>query len=181
MWLFRFASAELEEEDKDEDDEEVEGEEGRGKQNRNEKKARKAILKMGMKPVPGVNRIMVKKNKSTLFIITKPDVYKAAGSDTYVIFGEARMDDSGAQQQQAAAEQFRAAASDRATAAASRVGAGPAADAGDDAEGSVDETGLEAKDIELVMSQANVSRGKAVGALKRNEGDIVNAIMELTT
>ena len=41
----------------------------------------------------------------------------------------------------------------------------------------IDETGIEAKDIELVMSQANVSRGKAVRALKNNQNDIVNAIM----
>ena len=48
----------------------------------------------------------------------------------------------------------------------------------DDAE--VDETGLEAKDIELVMTQAAVSRSKAVTALKAADGDIVSAIMELT-
>lgn len=41
----------------------------------------------------------------------------------------------------------------------------------------VDETGIESKDIELVMSQANVSRTKAVKALKNNQNDIVNAIM----
>jgi len=35
-------------------------------------------------------------------------------------------------------------------------------------------------DIELVMSQANVSRKRAVNALKNNDNDIVNAIMELT-
>merc|ERR1712043_60472 len=44
----------------------------------------------------------------------------------------------------------------------------------------VDATGVEAKDIELVMSQANVSRSKAIKALKNNTNDIVNAIMELT-
>ena len=43
-----------------------------------------------------------------------------------------------------------------------------------------DEAGVEDKDIELVMSQANVSRTKAVKALKNNANDIVNAIMELT-
>ena len=43
-----------------------------------------------------------------------------------------------------------------------------------------DETGVEAKDIELVMSQANVSRTKAVKALKNNQNDIVNAIMVST-
>lgn len=44
----------------------------------------------------------------------------------------------------------------------------------------VDETGMEEKDIELVVSQANVSRAKAVKALKNNNNDIVNAIMDLT-
>jgi len=51
-------------------------------------------------------------------------------------------------------------------------------DDGDDEE--VEADGVEEKDIELVMSQANVSRGKAVKALKNNTNDIVNAIMELT-
>ena len=51
-------------------------------------------------------------------------------------------------------------------------------DDGDD--GDVDESGVEAKDIDLVVSQANVSRAKAVKALRANDGDIVNAIMELT-
>lgn len=45
----------------------------------------------------------------------------------------------------------------------------------------VDETGVEVKDIELVMSQANVSRAKAIRALKNNNNDIVNAIMVRTT
>ena len=50
----------------------------------------------------------------------------------------------------------------------------------DDDEGDVDESGVEPKDIELVMTQASVSRSKAVKALKKAEGDIVSAIMELT-
>jgi len=50
----------------------------------------------------------------------------------------------------------------------------------DEDDDDVDTAGVEEKDIELVMSQANVSRGKAVKALKNNQNDIVNAIMELT-
>ena len=50
----------------------------------------------------------------------------------------------------------------------------------DDEEDDIDEGGVEDKDIELVMSQANVTRSKAVKALKNNANDIVNAIMELT-
>lgn len=38
----------------------------------------------------------------------------------------------------------------------------------------VDESGVEAKDIELVMTQASVSRARAVKALKASSGDIVS-------
>ena len=44
----------------------------------------------------------------------------------------------------------------------------------------VDEAGLEPKDIDLVMAQANVSRKKAVKALRENDNDIVNSIMALS-
>jgi hypothetical protein len=36
---------------------------------------------------------------------------------------------------------------------------------------------VEEKDIDLVMCQANVSRAKAIKALRNNNHDIVNAIM----
>lgn len=42
-----------------------------------------------------------------LFVINKPDVYKSPSSDTYVIFGEAKIEDLSAQAAGAAAEQFR--------------------------------------------------------------------------
>lgn len=50
----------------------------------------------------------------------------------------------------------------------------------DDDDEEVDDSGLEAKDIELVMTQASVSRKKAVKALKENNNDIVNSIMALS-
>ena len=40
--------------------------------------------------------------------------------------------------------------------------------------------GVEEKDVELVMQQSGCSRSKAVAALRNNQNDIVNAIMELT-
>jgi len=45
----------------------------------------------------------------------------------------------------------------------------------------VDETGIAAPDIELVMSQAGVSRSHAVRALRDNDNDIVNALMVCIT
>ena len=45
----------------------------------------------------------------------------------------------------------------------------------------VDETGVDSKDIELVMAQVGCSKGKAVKALKENNSDLVNAIMALSS
>ena len=41
-----------------------EGGGNRGKQSRSEKKSRKAMQKLGMKPVPGVSRVTIKKSKN---------------------------------------------------------------------------------------------------------------------
>uniref|UniRef100_A0A061R349 Nascent polypeptide-associated complex subunit alpha n=1 Tax=Tetraselmis sp. GSL018 TaxID=582737 RepID=A0A061R349_9CHLO len=153
-----------------------EGEDGaRGKQSRSEKKSRKAIQKLGMKPMSGVMRVTIKKSKNILFVISKPDVFKSPATDTYVIFGEAKIEDLSAQAQTAAAEQFKVAETP-----AAETKETEAAAAEEEDEGEIDETGVEAKDIDLVMTQAGVSRGKAVNALKKAQGDIVSAIMELT-
>merc|ERR1712072_1001556 len=85
------------------------GEDGKGggaaKQNRSEKKSRKAVQKLGMKQVPGIMRVTVKKNKNILFVISKPDVHKSPTSDTYIVFGEAKIEDLSAQAQASAAQQ----------------------------------------------------------------------------
>merc|ERR1712032_1176629 len=75
----------------------------KSKQNRSEKKSRKAVQKLGMKPVPGITRVTIKKSKNILFVISKPDVYKSPNSDTYIAFGEAKIEDLSAQAQSAAA------------------------------------------------------------------------------
>merc|ERR1711872_788231 len=145
----------------------------KSKQSRSEKKARKAMSKLGLKPVTGVSRVTIRKSKNILFIISRPDVYQSPGSDTYIVFGEAKIEDLSQQAQMAAAEKFKA----------------PERPAGQIAEPTKvmppvdeesDEEGVEAKDIELVMQQANCSKGKAVKALKKCDNDIVNAIMDLT-
>lgn len=148
----------------------------KAKQTRSEKKARKAISKLGLKPVPGVARVTIKKSKNILFVIQKPDVYKSQGAETYIVFGEAKIEDLSAQAQMQAAEQFKPTPEASITAEAKDVTTVEE----ESEEDEVDESGVEAKDIELVMAQASVSRAKAVKALKNNANDIVNAIMELT-
>jgi nascent polypeptide-associated complex subunit alpha len=147
-----------------------------GKHNRSEKKSRKAMQKLGMKQVGGIIRVTIKKNKNVLFVISKPDVFKSTVSETYVIFGEAKIEDLNAQAQQMAAQQFKAPATEAPAADAET----PAVEAAVEDDEEVDASGIDAKDIQLVMSQAGVSQAKAVAALRSNDNDIVNAIMELT-
>merc|ERR1712072_68712 len=65
----------------------------RAKQSRGEKKARKIMSKLGLKQVTGVSRVTIRKSKNILFVINKPDVYKNPSSDTYIVFGEAKIED----------------------------------------------------------------------------------------
>ena len=115
------------------------------------------------------------------------------------IFGEAKIEDLNSQAQASAVQQL--AQQESASAGNSDPHAGhdhshdgkgkaidsgdakkaaAAADDDDDDGEDVDDSGLEAKDIELVMAQAGVSRKKAVKALHENSQDIVNAIMSLS-
>ncbi|XP_040287359.1 NAC-alpha domain-containing protein 1-like isoform X1 [Bufo bufo] len=152
---------------------------GKAKQSRSEKKARKAMSKLGLRQIHGVSRITIRKSKNILFVITKPDVFKSPASDIYIVFGEAKIEDLSQQVHKAAAEKFKVPMehSPLITETAPTL---TIKEESEEEEEEVDETGLEVRDIELVMAQANVSRAKAVRALRHNNNDIVNAIMELT-
>ncbi|KAK8215966.1 putative nascent polypeptide-associated complex subunit [Phyllosticta capitalensis] len=153
---------------------------------RNEKKARKAIAKLGLKHIEGITRVTLRRPKNILFVINNPDVYKSPNSNTWIIFGEAKIEDLNAAAQASAAQQLaQAEAAESHEGHDHGKGKAPAVEdkkeeeEEDDGE-EVDETGVETKDIELVMAQASVSRKKAVKALKENDNDIVNSIMALS-
>merc|ERR1711972_230204 len=143
--------------DTDEDMPNLEAADGDGKkdeqakQNRSEKKSRKAVQKLGMKPVPGIVRVTVKKSKNILFVISKPDVHKSPTSDTYIVFGEAKIEDLSAQAQANAASAFTQSAAEAAGEGDEEGKDAPKIE-GVEEDGEVDETGIEPKDIELVVS-----------------------------
>merc|ERR1711966_205302 len=184
--VVKVSAEDSDEESTDEDMpemEEGEGEAGgKGKQSRSEKKSRKAMAKLGMKPVPGIIRVTVKKSKNILFVIKEPDVFKTSSDNpkapaTYIVFGKAEIEDLSAQATSAAVEQFKApgAGLDAATDGAPKVEIADGDDDGDEDPGDLDEN-----DIELVVKQAGVSKSKAIKALKQNDNDVVNAIMALS-
>lgn len=111
-----------------------------------------------------------------LFFISKPDVFKSPHLETYIIIGEAKIEDLSTQLQAQAAQQFRVPDVGSVVSKPEDAAASTAAPAEEEEE-EIDETGVEPRDVELVMTQASVSRSKAVKALKSTNGDIVSAIM----
>jgi nascent polypeptide-associated complex subunit alpha len=194
-----------------------------GKQNRGEKKCRKVVSKLGLKPVNGIIRITIRKSKNILFVISKPDVMKAPNSDTYIIFGEAKIEDmaQGAMQRAAAGGSSSAAQRKAAQQMASdpeqlkqmqeqlksmdpeqlkKMGVDPAmleklqalagsasaAASGKEPAGTTDaskddgDMTFEENDIKIIMDHG-VSREEAIAALKKNNNDVVEAIMSISS
>ncbi|KIK59809.1 hypothetical protein GYMLUDRAFT_169108 [Collybiopsis luxurians FD-317 M1] len=147
---------------------------------RAERKARKALLSLGLKKVPSITRVTLRRPKNVLFVIASPDVYKSNNSDLYIVFGEAKIEDMNSQSQLSTAQQLAGAGTGAAVPNLETSGVG-----GDDddipelepaeEEGEIDETGIDPKDIDLVMTQVNCSRAKAVKVLKESGGDLINA------
>merc|ERR1711998_360717 len=153
----KVSAEDSDEESTDEDMPEMEDGEGegsgKGKQSRSEKKSRKAMAKLGMKPVAGIIRVTVKKSKNILFVIKEPDVFKTSSDNpkapaTYVVFGKAEIEDLSAQATSAAVEQFKApgAGLDVGGDDAPKIEAG-----GDDDDGDEDAGDIEEQDIKLVV------------------------------
>merc|ERR1711907_94960 len=160
-----------EEDDSTDDDmpEMEDGDEGdsKKKQSRSEKKSRKAMQKLGMRPVPGIVRVTVKKSKNILFVIKEPDVFKTndsntKGPQTFIVFGKAEIEDLSQQATTAAVEQFKPPSAGDVSKVTEQVEEVDADDDGDEDAGDLDEN-----DIELVTKQAGVSRAKAIRALKQ--------------
>ncbi|GEQ70640.1 hypothetical protein JCM33374_g4318 [Metschnikowia sp. JCM 33374] len=164
---------------------------------KNEKKARDAIKKLNLKQVKGISRVTFKQRGNLIYAIDSPDVYKSPAG-TYVVFGEAKVDDMNQRLAEAQAAQSAAAAagaSDATTTDApadkspesitadlekASLNANNKVEEVEEEDGEVDESGLDANDISIIVEQTQVSRAKAVSALRKNKGDMVNAIMELS-
>ncbi|KAE9400737.1 nascent polypeptide-associated complex, alpha subunit [Gymnopus androsaceus JB14] len=151
-------------------------------QSRSERKARKALISLGLKKVPNITRVTLRRPKNVLFVLATPEVYKSPNSDCYIVFGEAKIEDMNSQGPVPTAQQLANAGGDMPNLESLGVSGG---DDDDDIpelepaeeEGEVDESGIDPKDIDLVMTQVNCSRAKAVRVLKESGGDLINAIM----
>jgi nascent polypeptide-associated complex subunit alpha len=165
------------------------------------------MLKLGMKPVTGVSRVTIKRTKNVCFYLVALlyNQFPCDGSRLTKVFfffrycfsfqnlmslkahilrpmsyfGEVKIEDLSSQLQTQAAQQFMM-PDVGSVMAKPDTSASTGVQADEEEEEEVDETVVEPRDIELVMTLANVSKSKAVKAVKAHEGDIVSAIMELT-
>lgn len=162
-----------------------EGSPSRSRQSRNEKKARKAVLRLGMKPMPEIVRVIIHKAKQAWFVLSKPDVFKSLSSDTYVIFGQA--ENMASQAHTEAAQRFTQGALPFGATDQANVGSGAvmaaakaAASANTAKPQAVDMSGINPKDVELIVNQLGCTPAEAAKALRDTNNDLVEAILQIT-
>jgi nascent polypeptide-associated complex subunit alpha len=141
-----------------------------------EKKVRKALGKLGMTKMDGVNRVTIRQKDNYILIVKDPEVYSSSQAEnTFIIFGELTFDDA---EKKLAREEI-----DKLKAEGEKlkpeVTQKPTKVEVIDENEPVSEEGLDPTLIETVMTEAKVSRQRAVKALRQSDGDIVNAILQL--
>ena len=144
---------------------------------KSEKKVRKALSKLGMTKMEGVNRVTLRQKDNYILIVKDPEVFTSPQADnTFIIFGELTFDDP---DKKLAKEEI-----DKIKAEGEKLQPETTAEKAKDVE-VVDENepaseeGLDAANIETVMTECKVSRNRAIRALRSTDGDVVNAILNL--
>ncbi|CDO53048.1 hypothetical protein DV451_004456 [Geotrichum candidum] len=159
-----------------------------------DKKAKKAFEKAGLKKVEGITRVTLRRGINHIFVIAEPEVYRNPATNSYIVFGEAKLEDlTAARAQQAAAAAARAneaeapAPKDQASitadleAAAAKVSLDDAsADLPEPTAEELKEAGLSEEDLALVKEQTTASNAQILDAFKKNGKDIINTIVALT-
>jgi len=148
------------------------------KMTRNEKKTRKLIFsKHKYETVAGIRRVTIKTNRA-VFAIHDPDVFlvKEGKVSTYLVFGQIKNEDMAHSRMAETARNLIPPTEQETQKAEPATTTPDLSDIADDAE----EDGVSIKSIELVLCQAQgKTREEVKEALRKSNGDIVGAIMEL--
>lgn len=157
-------------------------------ENKHEKKARKALEKLGLKEVPSVRVFSMKKRQGNLIIeVINPQVFKAqgqSGTETWVAYGKLQTSDLSARARGAYRSALAAAAQapaydDDSAAASGEAATEEEADDDDAPPPALVSSSVNEKNITLVMDQAKVSREEAIKALLATGDKPVEAVMQL--
>jgi nascent polypeptide-associated complex subunit alpha len=131
------------------------------------------MQKLGLKPVPGITRVTMKRAKNMLFIVETPEVLKSPNADIYVVLGAAKFEDLSQMPANADLSNIKAELPKKDESKIETIK--EEADENDEE----DETGLNPEDIKNVMEHTKSTKAKAIKALRSTGGDTVEAILQL--
>ena len=146
---------------------------------KSEKKVRKALSKLGMTKMEGVNRVTMKQKDNYILVVKEPEVFTSSQNpNTFIIFGELSFDDPEKKMSQEAIEKMKQEGEKLKTVTEKppeqKVEVVP------EETGEISEEGLNPDSIKLVMEESKCTRQEAVKALQATKGDSVEAILQLT-
>jgi nascent polypeptide-associated complex subunit alpha len=139
-----------------------------------EKKVRKALSKLGMVKVDGVNRVTMKQKDSYVLYVKDPEVYSSPQNpNSFIIFGEVTFDDHEKKLTQETIANLKK-EGEKLTEKKEE----PKVEVVPEGE-ELSEEGLEKDAIETVMNEGKCSRQVAIKALRAHNGDPVEALLEV--
>ena len=142
-----------------------------------EKKVRKALSKLGMVPVEGVNRVTMKQKDSYILYVKEPEVFSSPQNpNSFIIFGELTFEDHEKKLTQEAIENLKKEGEKLKTVTEKKEE--PKVEVVPEGE-ELSEEGLEKDVIETVMNEGKCSRQVAIKALRAHNGDPVEALLEV--
>jgi nascent polypeptide-associated complex subunit alpha len=154
-------------------DEEVKG-------GKSEKKVRKALGKLGMTKVENVNRVTVRQKDNYVLVVKDPEVYTSQQAEnTFIIFGELTFEDPDKKLAKEEIEKMRA--EGEKVRPETTTETKEAVEIIEEEEGEDSGEGLDAENIETVMSESKCTRQRAIKALRSVGGmDVVSAVLSIS-
>ena len=154
-------------------------------------------MKLGMKQFAGITRVTLRKRDGYIFVINEPEVLKSAeGGNSFVCFGEIKVDDPQQRLQAHEAQKFAEHQAAHAAGTAHQdehehghehkveekpAKKGKKGKKKEEDEGeAANEEGITPGHINMVMEHTGCTRNEAIGALRESGDDMINAVMKLT-
>ena len=142
-----------------------------------EKKVRKALSKLGMTKVDGVNRVTMRQKDNYILFVKNPEVFSSQQNpNSFIIFGELTFEDDEKKLKQDTIEQLKKEGEQLKTVKETKEE--PKVEVVQEGE-ELSEEGLEKEAIETVMNEGKCSRQAAIKALRAHNGDPVEALLEI--
>ena len=142
-----------------------------------EKKVRKALSKLGMTKIEGVNRVTMKQKDSYILYVKEPEVFcSSQNPNSYIVFGELTFEDSERKLAQETIAELKKEGEKLKTVTEKKEE--PKVEVVQEGE-ELNEEGLEKEAIETVMNEGKCSRQAAIKALRAHNGDTVEALLDV--